>query len=176
MGALIVGAILGVVFVALAVFALRHFGPPNRSNLVVYLFGLMFVLIVVGSTVSHVYSTWARFSIPLSEKKNVVVKPVELLLLVIWLGFIAVFASIFASSGSPPLIATAAVVILIVATMMIKSYRATVSHTIVNPIDVAPIMIDDGETVAVSVAGLTMMGAGILQKVGFAFDSGPVVP
>ncbi|HEV7704338.1 MAG TPA: hypothetical protein VGO46_08595, partial [Gemmatimonadaceae bacterium] len=93
------GVILGVTFVALTVFALRHFGPPDSSNLVVYLFGLMFVLVVLGSTVSDVYTTWARYSIPLSEKRNVVVKPVELLLLVIWLSCFAAFASLFASSG-----------------------------------------------------------------------------
>lgn len=163
----IADVILGVVLVALTVALLRHLGPLNSSTTVPYLFGAMFVLVVIGGTVSDVYRTWALFSIPLDQKTNVVVKPVEQLLLVTWLSLIVAFDSLFIMSRTPQLIVLAVVVGLIGAAMMIQNYRQTVSRAIVNPIDVAPITIDAGETITLSIAGVTIAAGGLLQKDGF---------
>jgi hypothetical protein len=163
----IADVILGVMLVALTVAALRHLGPLDTSTRVPYIFGAMFVLGVVGGTVSDIYRTWAVFSIPLDQKTNIVVKPVEQLLLATWLAFIAAFDSLFIISGSPQLIAVAVVAGVIGAALMIQRYRQTVSRAIVNPIDVAPITIDAGEKITISVAGLSIVAGGILQKVGF---------
>ncbi|MEO6211633.1 MAG: hypothetical protein ABIQ10_16110 [Gemmatimonadaceae bacterium] len=163
----IADVILGVMLVALTVVLLRHLGRLDSSTTVPYLFGAMFVLVVVGGTVSDVYRTWALFSIPLDQKTNVVVKPVEQLLLVTWLGLIAAFDALFIMSRSPQLILLAVVVGVIGAAMTIQSYRQTVSRAIVNPIDVAPITIDAGETITLSIAGVTIAAGGLLQKVGF---------
>jgi hypothetical protein len=159
--------ILGAICVALTVVALRHVGPLDRSTMVPYLFAAMFVLIIFGGVVSDIYRSWAVFSIPLDKKTNVVVKPVEQLLLVTWLAVIAAFAALFVASGSPQIIVTAVVIGLIVAALTIQNYRQTVSHTIVNPIDVAPITIDSSETIAIAIAGLTLAAGGLLQKVAF---------
>jgi hypothetical protein len=163
----ITSAILGVLVVVLIFVAMQRVGLPDQSTTVLYLVAALFTLIVVGFTISDLYRTWAIFSIPLSQKKNVVVKPVELIQLIMWLGVIALFAALFVSTGSPQLVASGLGFGGIASWMLISNYRNLVSRPIVNPIDVAPITIDAGETIDISMAGVTMAGAGILQKVGF---------
>jgi hypothetical protein len=159
---------LSITVVALIVIGLRRAGPLDATTKILYLAAGIAALIVFGSIVSDIYTTWAQFSVSLSEKKNVVVKPVELLLLVTWLALIALFADIFVTSAdSPQVLIGSALFFVVVAALLISSYRQTVSRTIVNPIDVAPITIDPGETIAISIGGVTLMGGGLLQKVGF---------
>ena len=163
----VVDVILAVMIMALIVIAWRHVGLLDASTRVLYIIGVLLMLAVIGGTVSDVYRTWAMYWVPLAQKWNVVVKPVELLLLVIWLSFLAVFDSIFVLSGEPQQMAMALLPGAVGAWILISNYRQTVSRAIVNPIDVAPITIDAGEKIAISVAGLTMVGTGILNKVGF---------
>ncbi|MEP7088415.1 MAG: hypothetical protein ABI884_14025 [Gemmatimonadota bacterium] len=163
----IADVILGIMLVALTAAGLHRLGPLDSSNRAPYLFAAIFVLVVVGGTVSDIYRTWALFSIPLDQKINVVVKPVEQLLLVISLSLIAAFSSLFIMAGSAPLTIMAVLVGVVASAMVIQSYRQTVSHTIVNPIAVDPITVGPYEMVAISVAGVTMSGGGLLQKVGF---------
>lgn len=129
-------------------------------------YALIFIALVIlggiGSIVQDIYRTWATFSVPLDQKVNVVVKPVEkfnLILNLALLAVLAVFAAFFVSAGSPMLGASTALIVLVGGAAMIRQYRKTVSRPITNPIDVVPVKVDPAEKIELSVAGIGRTGS-----------------
>jgi hypothetical protein len=142
------------------VYAVRQLGLPLKFALML---SVLVLLVGIGRIVDSIYRTWAVFSAPLEQQKNVVVKIPEKIMLALNLALLAIFTTLLASAGASLPLATAALIALGGGAFVIHRYRSTVARSISNPIDIAPIAVDPAEKIELSVAGIMRIGS-ILDK------------
>jgi hypothetical protein len=163
-----VHVITTLILLGLIAMALRYTSrQPGMPMPYLYIMAAMFTLVAIGSTASKLYRTWAAVSVPLDRREAVVVKPVERILLVTHLGFIAGMVAFFTLTRSPAIIGLMMVFGGVVAAFRIQSYRQTVTRVPVNPIDIAPMTVGANEAVTISIAGITLGVRGVRGKAGF---------